>query len=50
MPRGKDLDAQLAFLEGSLRPFMGERLPSDASFGPGDAEVAYAMTRWLRRV
>jgi len=46
-----DLDEQLAFLERELGPFLGEPLetpPADEVYGPGDAEVAYAMLRWLR--
>src|SRR4051812_31913683 len=46
-----DLDAQLGFLEGELAPFFGEPLrttTANSFYGPGDAQVAYAMARWLR--
>jgi hypothetical protein len=48
---GFDLDAQLRFLEGDLAPFLAEPLETTTAnpfFGPGDAELAYAITRWLR--
>ena len=46
-----DLDAQLAFLERELGPFLDEPLETPTAnefYGPGDAEVAYAMVRWLQ--
>jgi hypothetical protein len=46
-----DLDAQLRFLERELAPFLGEPLQTSTAnpfYGPCDAEIAYAMTRWLR--
>lgn len=46
-----DLDTQLRFLERELAPFLGEPLRTSTAnpyYGPADAEVAYAMTRWLR--
>jgi hypothetical protein len=46
-----DVDAQLRFLERELAPFLSELLSTPTAnpfYGPGDAEVAYAMMRWLR--